>query len=52
MARAGAVKAAVLADERLTAERVIIDTSRTTVMVTENGWIPMKLELDAQAIVN
>jgi len=50
MARVSALKDALLVDENLTADRAMIDTARVTVAITDTGWIPMKLELDASAI--
>jgi hypothetical protein len=50
MARVSAIKDALLVDENLTADRVMIDTARVTVAITDTGWTPMKLELDASAI--
>ncbi len=52
LARVVAIRDAILGDGRLTTERVITDSEKTTVTVTENGWIPMQLELDASAIAN
>ncbi len=48
--RAEAIKSAVLGDARLSAERVVIDPLRASVTITDNGWIPMRLELTAQPV--
>jgi hypothetical protein len=52
MARVVAIRDSVLSDGRLTTERLVTDTTKITVTITENGWIPMKLNLDASAIAS
>ena len=48
--RAQAIQAALLVDASLTADRMVTDTASTSATITDEGWIPMKLELDASAI--
>ena len=52
LARVVAIRDSVLGDGRLATERVVTDSAKITVTMTENGWVPMKLELDASAIAN
>jgi len=52
VARVGAIQAAMLSHGCVTADRLLTDEARETVKVTENGWVPLKLELDARAIAS
>ena len=47
-ARAAAIKELVLTGESLTVERIRIEQARIAAELTEDGWVPMALQLDAE----